>query len=434
MFKKSLGLVCLIILISTITFADTVDTLGNMVLKPGMESQDVGFIKLSMMVLGYYDTTALTLAYDDQLLQAVKAYQKDRGLDSDGVLGKNSFSAIGKDSGLPVIERRVLKPDEKDKSVKVLKVALRSLNYLLSPVTDDVFDSATFEAVKAFQVAQKLDSDGIAGLATINRLVELKRVFFAPLEVSIGTISALKLEKGMVSDEVIILQKALAFEGVFASTEFSTNFGDLTVAAVSIFQTKYGLIVDGVAGTGTLLKLEELGYIKKGVVPPVVTRGVRDSKFGEYISWNDASALLKRMSTIVTVEDFETGKTFKVKISYGHLHADVEALTAEDAKMVKAIWGGQWTWERRAVLVYYKDRVLAASMNAMPHAGLDASPEGKKVKGRSGGFGSGYNYDSIKGNMMDGHICMHFKDSKGHGSGKVDSKHQVLIKKAAGIK
>jgi peptidoglycan hydrolase-like protein with peptidoglycan-binding domain len=443
MFKKIIVITTLILLISACAFADvapanvTLETLGKEVLKHGMDQDAVGFVKLSMMILGYYDTKALTNTYDDELLLAIKAYQKDRQLETDGIIGEQSFGALVVDEAIPVIHSSVLKLEQQGADIKVLKVALRSLNYLMTPVTDDVFDNATFEALKAFQKAQSLEVDGVAGLATIDKLVALKRAFFIPAEVPLEVMTATKLEKGMVSAEVIVLQKALAREGVFTAKEFSTHFGDLTLAAVKTFQTKYGLIADGVAGEGTLQKLVDLGYFKKGIPVEkavVVSRSSTRDGFGEYIAWADASALLKRMTTIVTVEDFETGKTFKIKVSYGHNHADVEALTAEDAKMIKAIWGGQWTWERRAVLVYYKDRVLAASMNAMPHAGLDKQPEGSTVSGRSGGFGKGYNYDSIKGNGMDGHFCLHFKGSKLHTGGKTDSKHQEMVKKAAGIK
>lgn len=433
--KKIWLLVVVMLMLSAFVYADTVDTIGEIILKPGIEDVDVGYMKLAMMVLGYYDTQSFTNVYDAPFEEAVKGYQAAKELDVDGIFGEQSYNAVTADNGMPIIYSSVLKPENKDHDVRVLKVALRSLNYLLTPVTDDVFDSATVEAVIAFQKAQNLEADGIVGKATLSRLVELKRLLFVPEE-EVATLTLTKFEKGMVHDEVMTLQGALATEGLFDANAYSPQFGDLTDAAVRAFQTKYGLVVDGVAGTGTLSKLESLGLIKLSTVAanvPVVSRGASGSRYGEYIAWKDASVLLPRMSTIVTVEDFETGKMFKVKISYGHNHADVEAASAEDAKIMLALWGGKWSWDRRAVLVYHKDRVLAASMNGMPHAGLDTAKEGVTVSGRSGGFGKGYNYDSIKGNLMDGHVCMHFKDSTLHGGGKVDSKHQAMIKKAAGI-
>ena len=65
-----------------------------------------------------------------------------------------------------------------------------------------------------------------------------------------------------------------------------------------------------------------------------------------------------------TVKDLYTGKTFKVKRTMGDNHADTEALTLEDTKIIKSIWGG-FSWERRPIHIYINGRILAASMSAM---------------------------------------------------------------------
>lgn len=432
MTKRLFLLVLLVLCLSVIVYADPVDSFGDVVLKPTMTDQDVVYLKLSLMILGYYDTTALDPQYDTNIENAVESYQKTKGLDADGVFGTKTFNALTLDQGLPFINATVLKVGDQNHDVLVLKAILRSLNYLQAKATDNTFDTTTEEAVKAFQVAEQLDADGVVGETTLNRFVELKRLLVAAVYPSFGVMKAPKLEKGMVSEEVVMLQKVLAAEGCFTGAEFSTHYGDLTVAAVKTFQVKYGLGADGVAGATTLDKMASLGYIERAVVQtPVVSRSTARS--GEYIAWNDAKGLMTKMKTILTIQDLVTGETFNVQVSYGHFHYDVEAATAQDAKTMLKIWGGKWSWERRAVLVHLNGRVLAASMNGMPHAGLDNQKEGITVSGRSAGFGKGYNYDSIKGNLMDGHVCLHFKDSKGHGSGAIDPKHQVMVKKAAGL-
>ena len=50
---------------------------------------------------------------------------------------------------------------------------------------------------------------------------------------------------------------------------------------------------------------------------------------------------------------------------------------------------------------------LAASINGMPHPS-----------------------DFIAGNNMDGHTCIHFLNSKTHGTQHVDPDHQAAIKEA----
>jgi hypothetical protein len=145
--------------------------------------------------------------------------------------------------------------------------------------------------------------------------------------------------------------------------------------------------------------------------------------------WKEAQFIFARDS-IATVKDVYTGKTFKVKRTMGTNHADSEALTLKDTETIKSIWGG-FSWDRRPVHVYINGRVLAASMSAMPHAGLDSAPAYAYVNNRSDGYGSGENLDVIKNNGMDGHFDIHFLNSTRHKDGKIDPEHQKMIKIAA---
>lgn len=138
-------------------------------------------------------------------------------------------------------------------------------------------------------------------------------------------------------------------------------------------------------------------------------------KKGEMISWDKVKSLFPRGATAKVI-DVDTGLTFKVKRLQGTYHADCEPLTANDTAVLKKIYGGSWSWARRAVVVEVNGNYIAASINGMPHA-----------------------EDSIASNNFAGHICIHFKDSSTHGSsytksGKplVDPQHQAMVKKAAG--
>lgn len=153
---------------------------------------------------------------------------------------------------------------------------------------------------------------------------------------------------------------------------------------------------------------------------------------GEYLDWWKEVRKIVKKDTILTVKDVETQKTFKVSFSYGTNHIDSEPLTAEDSATIKEIWSG-YSWERRAVQIYYEGRVIAASMVSYPHAGLDDEHANAYVSNRSGGFGSGTNLDKIKDNDVDGVMCIHFKNSTRHKDNRVDSDHQKEVKKAAGL-
>ncbi len=132
--------------------------------------------------------------------------------------------------------------------------------------------------------------------------------------------------------------------------------------------------------------------------------------YGELISWDGVNKVFPKYDTAAVI-DFDTGMQFQVQRRGGYNHVDVQPLTADDTAIMKSIYEGKWAWKRKAVIIQLKNgQRIAASMNGMPH-------------------GQG----AIKENNFDGHFCIHFKDSKTHGSKKVDLAHQMMIWKAANV-
>ncbi|WNR46490.1 hypothetical protein [Paenibacillus roseipurpureus] len=138
-------------------------------------------------------------------------------------------------------------------------------------------------------------------------------------------------------------------------------------------------------------------------------QSLRAKHYGELLTWEDASRVLPKFSSF-TVLDVESGLSFEGQRRAGSHHADVQPLTKADSATLKSIYGGKWSWNRRAVLVQLGGRSLAASMHGMPHGG-----------------------DGIPGNDFDGHFCIHFLGSVTHGSRSVDPAHQVMVHRAAGL-
>lgn len=166
---------------------------------------------------------------------------------------------------------------------------------------------------------------------------------------------------------------------------------------------------------------------------PIQTQTSKSSntpKYGELLSWGESNKLIPR-GTTVQVTDLGTGKTFSIKRTYGTNHLDGEAPTLADTDIIKSIWGG-FSWERRPVIITINGRSIAASMSAMPHAGLDSASAEAIVKNRSDGYGRGVNLDAVKNNGMDGVIDIHFLNSTRHKDNKPDPEHQAAILKAAG--
>lgn len=131
-------------------------------------------------------------------------------------------------------------------------------------------------------------------------------------------------------------------------------------------------------------------------------------QYGRLLRWREADRIFYR-NCVFTVQDIETGLTFRVQRRAGQDHADVQPLTREDSKAMKLIYGGKWSWKRRAIVVRAGEERVAASMNGMPHGG-----------------------DGIPDNGFSGHFCIHFLDSTTHKSDVPDVAHQMMVYKAAG--
>lgn len=69
-------------------------------------------------------------------------------------------------------------------------------------------------------------------------------------------------KKGDDSEDVKLIQIALALDGTYDGSEFTTTFGPKTEKAVVAFQKKYGLDADGIIGSSTIDKM-----ISKNLLP-----------------------------------------------------------------------------------------------------------------------------------------------------------------------
>ncbi|HHY73655.1 MAG TPA: hypothetical protein GX497_10635 [Bacillus bacterium] len=127
----------------------------------------------------------------------------------------------------------------------------------------------------------------------------------------------------------------------------------------------------------------------------------------EMLPWDEVNNILPKY-IIFTIIDIETGLSFKVQRRAGSNHADVQPLTFKDTKVMKEIYNGKWSWNRRAILVVKDDQIIAASMHGMPH-------------------GAG----ALK-NGFPGHFCVHFWESTTHSRDKMDPSHKFMILKSAG--
>lgn len=108
----------------------------------------------------------------------------------------------------------------------------------------------------------------------------------------------------------------------------------------------------------------------------------------------------------VRVIDIYSKTEYFVQRFGGYNHADVQTLDKQNTEIFKNIYGGEWSWARRPVWVEIDGRFFAGSINGMPH-----------------GF-------SILDNGEGGHTCIHFLNSKTHGTKRVDESHQACVEYA----
>jgi peptidoglycan DL-endopeptidase LytF len=175
---------------------------------------------------------------------------------------------------------------------------------------------------------------------------------------------------------------------------------------------KYGvpqrelLKVNGLTESSSL----SIGQIINVPVHHIPVKETVSANHGEYVDWWSEAQYLFPISKVVKVTDFKTGRSFMVKRTIGANHADCEPLTAQDASIMKEVWGGTYSWDKRAVIIHVDDRKLAASMTSFPH---------------------GIQY--ITDNGFDGHFDIHFKNSTTHKDGLITASHQSQIKVSAGM-
>ena len=200
-----------------------------------------------------------------------------------------------------------------------------------------------------------------------------------------------QLGHGDKGETVRALQQQLINLGYLAVGGADGIYGTKTTAAVKSFQTAKGLSATGVATPQTQAALfDQIS----------VTAGSTQS-----LDWFGAGYKLINANKGITVFDIKTGVTWSARYINGANHADVIPASEADATKLKAnkITG---SYERRPVIVTIAGQKYAGSMYAVGH-----------------GTTSYCSYFS-------GVMCIHFTNSKTHGSDNVDSDHQAAIGEA----
>ncbi len=226
-------------------------------------------LQRKLNVLGYF-TGEYTNIYNSATQKAVKAFQKDHSLTVDGKAGEKTLRLLSllnvtpapgttpAPQNTPLTESNVIimQSGTRGQAVISLQERLMELGYYTC-TADGVYDSDDISAVKAFQKQNGLKADGIAGLATQQKLYSSSAApapnanIVLPTPVPFVTPDVrITLRNGSTGEYVRLLQERLSVLGYYEGG-VDGHYGSGTLRAVVTFQQFHNLSADGVAGKKT---------------------------------------------------------------------------------------------------------------------------------------------------------------------------------------
>ena len=210
----------------------------------GDTGTDIRELQTRLYELGYIENKAeADGVFGEGTEAAVKEFQKKNGLVQDGKLGTNTKEMLYSEEA----KADSYALGDKSDTIKKYQTKLQKLGYLTTK-PDGTYGSDTVAAVKRFQEANGLISDGYLGPQTRDLLMSNEAMA-----------SSLKL--GDSGDQVTSIQKRLRTLGYLKSSA-TGYFGSDTEAAVKAFQKKNKLTQDGKVGAATLNKLNSSNAVK----------------------------------------------------------------------------------------------------------------------------------------------------------------------------
>ncbi len=252
-------------------------------LEYGSRGSDVLTLQKALLALGY-DPNGLDGKFGRGTESAVVAYQKSAGLTADGKAGTQTLNALysesdetddssdssSSDSSSTRVSTNANTLEYGDSGDKVtdLQTALVALGYNTNGI-DGRFGAGTRKAVIAFQKANNLTADGLAGTKTQTLLYSQASASESDSSDSSSDSSSSSsssdssssdgsftrtLRKGYTGSDVLSVQTQLKELGYYTSS-LDGVYGAGTMAAVSSFQKNNNLSVDGLVGSKTYSKL-----------------------------------------------------------------------------------------------------------------------------------------------------------------------------------
>ncbi len=303
MRKKRSVLLIVMALLLTLTVQATAAAYPT--LRPNDSGEEVRRMQIALNQLGYA-TGGIDGKYGPATEAAVRLFQSQHGLKVDGKAGPNTLSLLyqlASQATQPTQPTQPVQPTvpssgnitdglilngllfggnyatleygDRGDRVSTLQNALNQLGFSVGLV-DGNFGSGTKKAVLSFQQVNGLKADGKAGQLTLKRLetvmsgqvpVYAPAATVPPTTGSFNgyTIPTRTLRSGDKGEDVRTVQRRLQELGYYAGA-LDGNYGSGTVAAVTLFQQRHGLVADGKAGPSTYAVLFSQSAVANGTV------------------------------------------------------------------------------------------------------------------------------------------------------------------------
>ncbi len=214
----------------------------------GVSDPTVAYIQQRLMDLGFMESAEPTQYYGNVTTESVRLFQRQNDLKEDGILGPESLAMLFNEEA----KRYTARYGMEGSDITRIQNRLYELGYLDSKKhINGKFDDSTERAVKDLQRANGLDADGKVGEHTTELMYS-------------DEVVANLLSFGDKGDVVLECQKRLKELGYLTTTP-DGSYGNDTLAAVKLFQSRNNLVVDGYLGPTTREVLDSNLAISNGL-------------------------------------------------------------------------------------------------------------------------------------------------------------------------
>ncbi|WP_416729666.1 peptidoglycan-binding protein [Fictibacillus sp. JL2B1089] len=268
--------------------------LGDGTLKQGNSHSDVKELQSILKSKGYFHYHETTTYFGPITKKAVMEFQKANGLVVDGVVGKKTYGKLLQKThqeeapslNKPSVQKpsvpkptipstkpasssttsKVLKLNTTGPEVKKLQTDLKTLGFFTFYKTTDFYGTITTEAVRKFQINQKLTATGTADQVTLNQIQKLIATKKKPVSQPKPSVSkptppskeTVLMKFGSTGTQVMQLQTRLKKLGYFKYHMITDYYGTVTEESVERFQKANSLPVTGEITNSVLNKISEV--------------------------------------------------------------------------------------------------------------------------------------------------------------------------------